>query len=95
MEFFFSDGGNNRPFFIYRLKIDDTSTEIYEWCKNYPSKGPFSRWHIDRKMISDSKTNTVTKFDIVIQFELKDAYLAFMYAFAGHILKDLTWKEYR
>ena len=31
----------------------------------------------------------------IIQFELRDAYLAFQYAFAGQIIEDVTMKEYR
>ncbi len=88
MEYFHSDGGNNKPFFIYRYKVDRVSTEMYTWAQQYPSKGPFSRFHVIWNAVENNP------YDI-IQFELKDAYLAFKYAFAGENIEDVTWKEYR
>lgn len=96
MEHFWSDGGNNKPFFIYRLRLSDITTEMYNWCDNYPENGPFSRWHVIRNY--DNRPNVPgadKKESPVIQFESKDGYLAFQYAFAGMILEDLTWKEFR
>jgi hypothetical protein len=31
----------------------------------------------------------------LIQFELRDAYVAFKWAFAGEILEDQTWEDFR
>jgi len=87
MEYFHSEGGNNKPFFIYRYKVDRVSTEMYLWAAEYPSKGPFSRFHVIWNAVEKNP------YDI-IQFELKDAYLAFKYAFAGEVLQDITVKEY-
>ena len=86
MEFFYSDGGNNRPYFVYRVKVKNCTTEMYNWAQKYPEKGPFSRFHIEWDM---------SKGYDIIQFELRDAYLAFQYAFAGQIIEDVTMKEYR
>ena len=88
MEFFYSGGGNNRPDFTYLFKIKRLTTEMYEWCKAYPEKGPFSRWHYI------PNTGNVHR-DSIIQFELRDAYLVFQWAFAGEILEDLTWNDFR
>ena len=88
MEYFYSGGGNNRPYFTYRFKIETLTTEMYEWCEKYPSKGPFSRWHCIHHTGNFER-------DTIIQFELRDAYLAFMYAYAGEVIEDKTMKEYR
>ena len=88
MEYFYSEGGNNKPFFIYRFNVRKVTTEMFEWCQNYPEKGPFSRFHVIFNTGNFERDN-------IIQFELKDAYLAFMYAFAGEILEDKTWEEHR
>ena len=87
MEYFHSEGGNNKPSFIYRYKVDRVSTEMYLWAAEYPGKGPFSRFHVIWNAVEKNP------YDI-IQFELKDAYLAFNYAFAGEV-EDITMKEYR
>lgn len=87
MNYFYSGGGNNRPFFIYRFKAKKVSSEMYVWGKEYPDKGPFSRYHVEWGSVYNKDYD-------VIQFELRDAYLAFQYAFAGEV-EDITWKEYR
>ena len=92
MEYFWTDGGNNRPYFIYRLRVKSGNTGMYEWCKKYPEKGPFSRFHV---IWNSELTDIDRREPPIFQFELKDAYLAFQYAFAGEIIEDLTWKEYR
>jgi hypothetical protein len=88
MEYFYSSGGNNRPDFTYRFKIEKLTSSMSEWCAAYPSKGPFSRWHCIYNTGNFER-------DTIIQFELRDAYLAFMYAFAGEVVEDKTYKEYR
>ena len=89
MEYFWTDAGNNRPKFIYRLKVKNCTAHMYNWSINYPAKGPFSRFHVEWSKMDDGKD-----YD-VIQFELRDAYLAFKYAFAGEFLEDITWKEFQ
>lgn len=88
MEYFYSSGGNNRPYFTYQFVIEKSTEEMYAWCEAYPSKGTFSRWHCIHNTGNFER-------DTIIQFELRDAYLAFMYAFAGEVVKDNTIKEYR
>ena len=41
MEYFWSDGGNNRPDFTYRFTLKEVTEEMYDWCGNYPLDGPF------------------------------------------------------
>ncbi len=88
MNYFWTDGGNNRPTFIYRFKVKNCTTEMYEWAQAYPDKGPFSRFHVEWKSVYD-KMDSPRDYE-VIQFELRDAYLAFKYAFAGEIIEDKT-----
>lgn len=93
MEYFWSDGGNNKPYFTYRYTVKKSSLiEMMEWARDYPEKGPFSRYHV----IFNSQPSNEDMPEIpLIQFELRDAYLAFRWAFAGDILEDKTLKEYR
>ena len=93
MKCFYSGGGNNRPHFIYRFKVKNCTSDMYDWADTYPEKGPFSRFHVEWASVY-SNIDSPRDYD-VIQFELHDAYLAFMYAFAGEIIEDQTWKEYR
>ena len=43
MEYFYSEGGNNCPYFVYRFKVKKCNTEMYQWAQQYPEKGPFSQ----------------------------------------------------
>lgn len=87
MEYFYSSGGNNRPYFTYRFKVKKCTTDMHEWATQYPEKGPFSRWHVEWKSVYSRDYD-------VIQFELKDAAKIFKIAFAGEY-EDITMKEYR
>jgi hypothetical protein len=84
MEYFYSGGGNNRPYFTYRFKVKKCTTEMYEWADAYPSKGPFSRFHVEWADVYKPR-----EYD-VIQFELRDAAEIFRIAFAGEY-EDITW----
>ena len=97
MEYFYSDGGNNKPHFIYRFTVRKSSLrQMMEWANAYPEKGPFSRYHVIFNSQYMKDDPSVDREEIpLIQFELRDAYLAFKYAFAGEIVEDITWKEYR
>jgi hypothetical protein len=44
MEYFYSGGGNNRPYFTYRFKVKECTTDMYQWAEAYPEKGAFSRF---------------------------------------------------
>ena len=87
MEYFWSDGGNNRPTFIYRFKVKKCTTEMYEWATAYPSNNYFQRWHVERSITSDRDYE-------VIQFESSEAAKVFRIAFAGEY-EDITMKEYK
>lgn len=92
MEYFWSDGGNNKPYFIYRFTVKKESlNDMMKWANDYPEKGPFSRYHV----IFNSQPGKDDSPEIpLIQFELRDAYLAFKWAFAGEILEDKTMQDY-
>ena len=90
MEYFHSDGGNPNPTFIYRFKVKKGITEMYKWAEAYPSKGPFTRFHVEWNMM---KMDGGKNYD-VIQFESSEAAKIFRIAFAGEY-EDITMKEYR
>ena len=76
MEYFWSDGGNNKPYFRYRVKIPKCTTEMYEWCEAFSDEGSyFRRFHVEWKL-----THKDRDYDVV-QFEWEHA--AFMF--------KLTW----
>ena len=87
MELFYSGGGNNRPIFTYRFKVKVRTEDMYMWAKEYPEKGPFSRFHVEWPSVYDRKY-------AVIQFEHSEAAKIFKIAFAGEY-EDITMKEYR
>lgn len=87
MEYFHSMGGNNRPVFTYRFKVKPCTSEMYDWAKEYPVKGSFSRFHVQWA------SSYQTPYD-VIQFEDRDAAKIFRIAFAGEY-EEITMKEYR
>ncbi len=87
MEYFFSGGGNNRPYFVHRFKVKKCTTEMYEWAESYPSKGSFSRFHVEWASVYEKD------YDIV-QFEHSEAAKVFRIAFAGEY-EDITIKDYR
>lgn len=79
MEYFYSSGGNNRPWFTNRIKVKAVSNEMHEWCTNYDSEGrPFRRWHVEWG------SNRGLEFD-VIQFEWEQAALLFALKFGDYI----------
>lgn len=92
MEYFYGGGGNNRPVFTYRFRVDKCTTEMHEWATNYPEKGPFSRWHVEWSSVYGR--NGMERGYDVIQFEHSEAAKIFRIAFAGEY-EDITIKEYR
>ena len=92
MEYFFTSGGNNRPVFIYRFKVNRCTTEMYEWAEAYPEKGPFSRFHVEWQDMF-TKMDRPINYD-VIQFEHSEAAKVFRIAFAGEY-EEITMKEYQ
>lgn len=47
MEHFWTDGGNNRPYFQHRIKIKQITNEMANWCTEYQIPGHFARWHCE------------------------------------------------
>jgi len=92
MEYFFTRGGNNRPYFIYRFKVKKCTSEMYEWAEAYPEKGPFSRFHVEWQHMFTHMDRSIN-YD-VIQFEHSEAAKVFRIAFAGEY-EEITMKEYR
>ncbi len=90
MEYFYSDGGNNRPTFIYRFLLKETTTDMWQWCERYPETGHFQRWHVIRNYLVEKLCNTCedSKEIPLIQFESKNAARMFRIAYSEYILED-------
>jgi hypothetical protein len=91
MEYFYSGGGNNRPYFMYRFKVKKCTTDMYQWAEAYPEKGSFNRFHVEWASVY-SKMDRPLDYD-VIQFEWSEAAKVFRIAFAGEY-EEITMKEY-
>jgi len=89
MEYFWSDGGNNRPDFTYRYTMKEVTSEMYRWCQSYPANGPFDRFHVIRNY--GQPTDADKKEIPLIQFENKKAAFMFSIAFSEYILEDKTY----
>jgi hypothetical protein len=89
MEYFWSDGGNNRPDFTYRFTLKEVTEEMYDWCGNYPLDGPFERWHIIRNY--GQPTHEDKKEVPLIQFESRKAAYLFRIAFSEYIIENKTY----
>ncbi len=92
MEIFYGGGGASNPSFVHQFKVKKCTTEMYEWAKKYPSKGPFSRWYVEWAAVYNS-AGRQRDYD-VIQIEHSEAAKIFKIAFAGEY-EDITMKEYR
>lgn len=79
MEYFWSDAGNNRPYFRYRIKVPKCTTEMYEWCQAFDDEGKyFRRWHVEWNDSHHPKVN----YDVV-QFEWHEAAVMFKLRWGG------------
>lgn len=76
MEKFYSGGGNNSPRFPYRIKVNECTSEMYEWCLEYPvtGSGYFQRFHIEWSTVYNKEYD-------VVQFEWEEAALMFALKF--------------
>jgi len=80
MEYFHSEGGNNRPDFPHRFKVRDVTDDMVKWCSDYDSQGrSFRRWHIVWGSIHG------LTYDIV-QFEWETAALLFSLKFGDYVV---------
>ena len=60
MEHFRSEGGDNRPYFKYRIKVPKFTGVMYEWCLDYDDQGcHFRRFHIEWKESYQKKYDVV------------------------------------
>jgi hypothetical protein len=76
MEYFWTDGGNNRPYFRYRIKVPECTAEMYRWCEQYDDEGEyFRRWHVEWKTVHPDKEYEV------VQFEWEQAAIMFALSF--------------
>ena len=91
MEYFWSDGGNNRPSFAYRFTLKEINSEIWAWCSEYPLTGPFERWHVIRNY--GQPTDGDKKEVPLIQFESRKAAYLFSIAYSEYIIENKSIYE--
>ena len=72
---YYGSGGNTRPYFKYRIKINKCTTEMWDWCCAYPGEGDHHRFHVEWKSIHHERG-----YDIV-QFEREEPALMFTLKF--------------
>lgn len=81
MEYFWSDGGNNDPYFSHRIRIPKCTTEMYEWCSDFDDEGKyFRRWHVQWQ------ANRPQRDYDVVQFEWREAANMFLLTWGGQYL---------
>lgn len=94
MEYFWSDGGNNKPTFAYRFLMREINDDIYNWCGDYPLNGPFERWHIIHNYKTSFTNHSAAKDEPetpLIQFESKKAAKLFRIAYSEYIVEDKSF----
>jgi len=77
MEYFHSNGGNNKPYFTHRIKIfGELPKGAHEWCLEYDDGGqPFRRFHCEWD--HHPKGSDGHKGYVIIQFEWEQAAIMF------------------
>lgn len=78
----FTLGGGGPPWFPNRIKVRIFTSEMYDWCVNYPLDGCCERWYVEWGKNRDSEDR---KYD-VLQLESDKAAYMFKIAFSEHIL---------
>jgi hypothetical protein len=76
MEYFYSGGGNSDPYFSNRIKVNNLTNEMWQWCTDYKLTGHFARWHCEYGH------NNKKDYDIV-QFEREEPALMFALKFGA------------
>lgn len=80
MEYFYSEGGNNRPYFSHRVKVPNCHTDMYKWCQDFSDEGRyFRRFHVEWASVYNRD------YDIV-QFEWREAANMFLLTWGGQYL---------
>lgn len=81
MEYFYSGGGNNSPYFSHRIRVPNCTAEMYEWCAAFDDDGKyFCRWHVEWKA-----THKPRDYEVV-QFEWREAANMFLLTWGGEYL---------
>jgi hypothetical protein len=48
MKKYYSEGGTQNPDFLYRVRVKNFTTEMFEWCEAYDDQGdPLCRFHVN------------------------------------------------
>jgi hypothetical protein len=81
MEYFWSDGGNNDPYFSHRVKVPKCTADMYDWCTEFDDEGKyFRRWHVQWQ------ANRPQRDYDVVQFEWREAANMFLLTWGGQYL---------
>ena len=82
MEYFHSSGGNNRPYFSYRIRVPKCTTDMYTWCDAFDAEGAyFRRFHVEWQYSPGQGPN----YDVV-QFEWREAANMFLLTWGGELV---------
>lgn len=93
MEYFWSDGGNNKPYFVYRFLLKEVNTDMWQWCERYPLTGPFERWHVIRNYHEGTAFRGDAPETPLIQFESRKAAYLFSIAYSEYIIANKSLYE--
>lgn len=52
MERYHSEGGRSDPDFRYKVRVEQPTGEMFEWCNEYPSKGSGWRYYVKWSTLS-------------------------------------------
>lgn len=77
---YFVVGGGSPPWFPNRINVRIFTTEMYDWCENYPLDGCFDRWYVEW-----GRTRKDGTYDVLKLESDKAAYM-FRIAFSEHII---------
>ena len=86
MEYFYGGGGRSKPDFTYVFLFKEVTSEMFEWCENYPLTGPFERWYIQHNVKMGGPEQPP-----LVQIENRKAAFMFSLAFSEYILEDKTY----
>ena len=54
MKKYHSEGGTQNPDFLYRVRVKNFTTEMFEWCEAYDDQGDtFCRFYVKRNMYGE------------------------------------------
>lgn len=77
MKYFYTEGGNPDPGFIYSITVKQFSQDMWTWCADYEPNDSFNRWHAKYHSL-----NGVAEYAIV-SFEQEEPALMFALKFGG------------